>query len=291
MSKFTSEDCKTVIKHCVQCGVEFSCYASRNRKFCSPRCAYQNPERSNAVAEKLRKDRGTATCAGCGSEFQIVTGGGTKYCTQKCAAADIGRNSISKNRRKKAPAMVTKSCETCGKSFESWLSSHRRFCSGKCSGSNTDQIIKRVKSFRKNGWGRGNTYSKSVKQWVTLGGKKIYCRSLWESNYARYLQWQKDRGDILEWEHEPETFWFTGIKRGVMSYLPDFKVFLKDGSHEWHEVKGWMDKRSATKLKRMAKYHPSETVKVFGGDWFKSSGRTLAAIIPGWETRKKSNSK
>ena len=60
--------------------------------------------------------------------------------------------------------------------------------------------------------------------WREIGGKRKYFRSKWESNYARYLQFLKEHKQIEDWHHECETFWFEGIKRGVCSYLPDFKV-------------------------------------------------------------------
>lgn len=125
-------------------------------------------------------------------------------------------------------------------------------------------------------------------EWIKCGGKRLFARSLWEANYARFLQFQKENGLIADWEHEPKTFWFETIKRGVRSYLPDFKVTMKNGSHEWHEVKGWMDERSKTKLKRMKKYHPLEIVRVLDGSWFSNANRTFAAVIPGWTKSPKS---
>ncbi len=119
--------------------------------------------------------------------------------------------------------------------------------------------------------------------WREISGKRIYARSRWEANYARYLQWLKDRGDLEEWEHEPETFWFEKIKRGCRSYLPDFRVTLTDGSIEYHETKGWMDSRSITKIKRMAKYHPKVVLVIRGAEWFKANRRTLSGLIPEWE--------
>lgn len=92
--------------------------------------------------------------------------------------------------------------------------------------------------------------------WETIGGKKIYFRSSWEAKYAHYLESIKKKGEILKWEFEPDTFWFDKIKRGVTSYLPDFKVTLPDKTIEYHEVKGWMDAKSKTKIKRMRIYHP-----------------------------------
>ncbi len=119
--------------------------------------------------------------------------------------------------------------------------------------------------------------------WREIGSQRIYARSRWEANYARYLQFLLDSGEIAKWEHEPETFWFAGIKRGCMSYLPDFRVTNKDGGIEYHEVKGWMDPRSVTKIKRMAKYHPGVKLRIIDKDWFRQNGKKLAMVIHGWE--------
>lgn len=119
--------------------------------------------------------------------------------------------------------------------------------------------------------------------WREIGDKRNYYRSKWEANYGRYLQWLKEQGEILDWEHEPETFWFEAIKRGVRSYLPDFRVTENDGSTLLHEVKGWMDARSKTTIKRMAKYHPQETLIVIREKQYKEIGKKVSALIEGWE--------
>lgn len=98
--------------------------------------------------------------------------------------------------------------------------------------------------------------------WRTIGGQRCYFRSAWEANFARYLEFLRRAGEITSWEHEPHTFWFDGIRRGVVSYKPDFRVVERGGSVIWYEVKGWMDPRSATKIKRMAKYHPDVELRV-----------------------------
>lgn len=121
--------------------------------------------------------------------------------------------------------------------------------------------------------------------WREIGGYKKYYRSRWEANYARYLQWLKDNGEIHDWKHEPETFWFEAIKRGVRSYLPDFRVWEIDGSSRLHEVKGWMDARSKTTLKRMAKYHPSETIVLIDERQYKSIEAKVSGLISGWEPK------
>lgn len=119
--------------------------------------------------------------------------------------------------------------------------------------------------------------------WREIGGYRKYYRSRWEANYARYLQWLKERGEILDWKHEPETFWFEAIKRGVRSYLPDFRVWEKGGSSSLHEVKGWMDDRSKTTLKRMAKYHPNEKIIVVRERDYNAIAKTVGPMITGWE--------
>lgn len=124
--------------------------------------------------------------------------------------------------------------------------------------------------------------------WREIGGYRKFYRSRWESNYARYLQWLKERGEILDWKHEPETFWFDAIKRGVRSYLPDFRVWERDGSSRLHEVKGWMDARSKTTLKRMAKYHPSETIVVVREKDYNAIAKTVGPMINGWEGSERS---
>lgn len=111
-----------------------------------------------------------------------------------------------------------------------------------------------------------------------LGGQ--YFRSRYEANYARFLNFTKQR-----WEYEKKTFWFLKIKRGVRSYTPDF--YLPE-TNEYHEVKGWMDKKSATKIKRMAKYYPTVKLIIIDGKWFQNANRQgLCRIIPGWECEHK----
>src|SRR5687768_3513242 len=101
-----------------------------------------------------------------------------------------------------------------------------------------------------------NIRGESSASWRVIGGIRKYFRSRWEANYARYLEWLKTNGEIVSWTHEPKTFWFEKIKRGTRSYLPDFCVIEKNGKEVYYEVKGYMDSKSKTKIKRMAKYYP-----------------------------------
>lgn len=119
--------------------------------------------------------------------------------------------------------------------------------------------------------------------WYLIGGKRAYYRSKAEANYARFLQWRKEQGEILDWDHEPKTFWFGELRRGVTNYKPDFRVTFHDGSVEWVEVKGYMDSRSKTKIKRMAKYHPNEKLLIVDMKAMRQLAAVMAKTVLGWE--------
>jgi len=117
----------------------------------------------------------------------------------------------------------------------------------------------------------------------------IYARSLWEANYARYLQYLQDKGRIRFWLHEPKTFYFDGIMRGCTNYTPDFFVCTgaTDDEGYWVEVKGFMDAKSATKIKRFQKYYPEEKLVVVDKEWFKVNNGRFKELIPDWESKSK----
>ena len=119
--------------------------------------------------------------------------------------------------------------------------------------------------------------------WREIGGINKYYRSRWEANYARYLEMLKNLGQIKSWLHEPTTFWFEKIMRGTRSYLPDFLVVGADDSEIYHEVKGWMDSKSLTKLKRMKIYHPNVQIKLVEKKEYMEIGKAYSQSIPDWE--------
>ena len=121
---------------------------------------------------------------------------------------------------------------------------------------------------------------------ITIGKRadlnNHFFRSSWEANYARYLNMLIKQKVIIKWEYEPDEFEFVKIKRGNRYYKPDFKVFYSDGSYEYHEVKGYYDKTSLTKLKRFRKYFPHLSLIMIDKEWFKSN-KQLKQIIKNWE--------
>lgn len=121
---------------------------------------------------------------------------------------------------------------------------------------------------------------------VARGGRRAdlegrYFRSRWEANYARYLRWLVSIGEIQGWEYEPRTFTFP-LRRGTTTYTPDFAITENDGRVVYHEVKGWMDAKSRTRLARMAKYHPDVSLLVIDEAAYRAIAR-WAGLIEGWE--------
>lgn len=144
----------------------------------------------------------------------------------------------------------------------------------------TEKILKtKMERYGKLGFPTSNTYSHSKRGYYQIGSKKMYFRSLWEANYALYVDYLQKTGKIKKWEFEVDTFWFNNIKRGVRSYLPDFKITNNDESIEYHEVKGYMDSKSITKLKRMKKYYPNIKIVLIECNTYKELKNKMGAFL------------
>lgn len=193
----------------------------------------------------------------------------SRYCL-RCVARERDRLRALNGGRSHA----TVACEQCGQEFPANIQAlargNGRFCCQECylqwRALNMPEVpSKRFLSGRRE----------------DLGGR--FFRSKWEANWARYLTWLESVGEILGWDYECQEFAFPGIKRGARFYLPDFKVTNRDGSVEFHEVKGYMDQTSQTKLARMARYHPHVVVKIIDREAYTSIAREFRQRLPGWE--------
>jgi hypothetical protein len=256
---------------CTHCGASYR-QSRSDQMFCSGRCA--------SAAWRSRKPKTRSTCPICRQDFAVMSSNQT-YCSGACQ----GAANRSRRLRPGAPGkgwskgVVTAPrdlCTVCGAEFYAPPVLKRRgggrFCSNKCRGA---YIATHPAMFPQTQTRRG------------LGGRRddlggLYVRSAWEANWARYLNWQVECRLIVSWEFEPETFEFP-IKRGSRFYTPDFRVVLLDGTVEYHEVKGWMDQRSATKLKRMAKYHRAIKIVLIDKERYRAVAQTVGGLIPHWE--------
>jgi len=98
------------------------------------------------------------------------------------------------------------------------------------------------------GWGRYKT-----KPWTDCCGRELVFKSQWELSYAKYLD---DNG--FEWEYEPHKFILDGY-----SYTPDFSVVTGKGI-EYHEVKGWLDDRTVSRILAFARKYSDLKLKIIG---------------------------
>lgn len=111
-----------------------------------------------------------------------------------------------------------------------------------------------------------------------------YFRSSWEANVARYLNFLQSKGKILKWEYEVDEFEFP-VKRGRgKTCKPDFKVWLTVELFEYWEIKGYLDKVSATKLKRMQMHYPQYQIVLYDRRKYTEEICPFKSLLPGWET-------
>jgi hypothetical protein len=110
----------------------------------------------------------------------------------------------------------------------------------------------------------------------------MFFRSSWEANYARYLNFLIVSGLIIGWEYEAERFWFN-VKEEVVSYCPDFKVEISKGKYEFHEVKGWMTKKSKISLDLTKKYYPEINIVLIDERRYLEVRKLVRNLLPGWE--------
>lgn len=124
-----------------------------------------------------------------------------------------------------------------------------------------------------------------------IGGVRYNFKSKSEYRYACYLEFLRLNGDILEWLYEPQEFTWQNQAGNKVKYKPDFKVVEKIGvapsgmieaRRSWHEVKGYMDKRSKAKLKGFAKHYPDEKLILVDAPWFRRNSPKLKGLVKGW---------
>ena len=131
-----------------------------------------------------------------------------------------------------------------------------------------------------------DSYSSNKKGWRDFSGdRRYYLRSLWEINYAHFLEWLYLNNSIQYWEYETEVFTFPKepYKTGPFSYKPDFKVTSLDGSVEWHEVKGWLNNSSKKKIARFRKHFPEEKLIIIDKTIYYRDIHPKKRFIPHWE--------
>lgn len=258
---------------CAECGSPFT-QSRSDQAYCSKLCGARGWRKRQTKFP--RKE-----CRQCGKPFR--PNGSQVFCGPECGRqwnADV-RKVVGGPGKGWSGGKVTaprRLCERCSQTFYAPPALIRRgggrFCSVGCRAA---EIARDPTKWPHTQGRRGK------------GGKRPdlgdrYFRSSWEANWARYLNWRVAQGQIRSWEYEVDTFEFP-VKRGSRFYTPDFKLHHLDGSIEYEEVKGYMDQRSATKLKRMRIHYPAIRVTLIDKPVYQGVARMLSSALPNWEGR------
>lgn len=143
-----------------------------------------------------------------------------------------------------------KKCLICDKEFKTLKS---RFCSKKCIDEHNSKlytVAKRQKiseqqkelyrlGIQKVGGGKTPWYSY----------KKIRVQGTYELRVCKILDKLKSLKIIKKWEYTKDRFQYIGIDNTQHSYLVDFKIFRKDGTFTYLEVKGFKKENDDLKWK------------------------------------------
>lgn len=271
-------------KICVVCGkkyeknYKYSATQWSFSKFCSYGCGAKDKQNKASQKERQKKQ-----CAFCGEMFirscnlSPLQWASRRFCSPKCFGASKRKYKDAKAKdlhfRRKNGALKRGSPEANERiSYYTKLAMYRPEVQEKIRQPRGSLTLEtRIKLSNAHAgimpknmyYGNSNNYGKFAnvqRGEYDINGTTIFFRSKWEANYALYLDFLIDHKEIVKWEFEPDTFLFDQVKIGTRSYTPDFKVFLNDGTYVYHEVKGYMDSKSKTKLKRMKKYYPNEKV-------------------------------
>lgn len=271
-----------VKRTCLVCKKEFEIYEKESRRrvdrglYCSVICRAKTQRKDKTYKRQLKlklKVNRLRKCMVCQANYYSYNKK-SRACSVKCA----GELRTGANNHGWKGGKPKRKCVQCNKSFtaHSNLDIERgfaKFCNRRCHAIYSSKINKNK-----------NVYS------TAKGGRRedlnMYFRSSWEANYARYLNFQVKHGAIKEWHYEPKTFEFP-VKRGSKFYTPDFLIINNNGSKEYHEIKGYMDAQSKTKLKRMKKYYPEVKLYVIAKKEYYAIARKIKGFIPNWEVDKK----
>lgn len=256
-------------KHCKQLFIPSS--HGGKKLFCSQKCAniYSSTRRE-------KKPLPIKKCVGCGNEFSKhpsfspLQWSSTKFCSRKCSGEakriNDGMGRCERHRRKNgvlkmgSPEWIARISATTIKgmanpSVREKLQKPRKPLSEEAIRRRSSKLVGKMPKNLGYEVGSGS-YANVQRGDYECSKGTVYFRSKWEANYALFLDFLLKSGEIKNWEFEPDVFVFEEIKFGNRSYRPDFKVFRNNDTIEYHEVKGYMNSSSKTKLRRMEKFYP-----------------------------------
>ena len=247
---------------------------------------YKNSDFETFDLEKIARELGRSKIAVCriaGVLGLTIQGRSTKKVVAAGRAGGIGKWSKRPHPRGALGMVHTnETIEAVSRAAKRMWSTHKTFEIGLMSPEARDKRSKMMSERAVNRPAR-SAYSRCKAGYRDDLGE-IYFRSSWEANYARYLNLLQRMRIVEKWEYEPKTFWFDGVRRGTMSYRPDFCVtYRNEKVSEYVEIKGWVLPKDRTKWKRMAQYHPDIKLVVVGKKQYRNIERKWSSALPGWE--------
>jgi len=116
-----------------------------------------------------------------------------------------------------------------------------------------------------------------IKRGIKIDG--ITFRSKMEAHIYQYLRWLCDKGQLANLEYEPMKYHFP-FSGGSNSYTPDFGCW-DNWKHEqlYFEVKGYMDAKSKTKLRRMKIHYPKIHIEVIDKKAYKAIIKDTKGLV------------
>lgn len=226
---------------CSKCGKEFklqlhkSTYQSgRYRKHCSRACANsrtwteQDKAKISSGMETAASNLITAVCLNCKGQYKkSAVAYSRKYC-QVCY------NSID-----------TRKCTRCQKQFTVKRLSKRT----KCLSCSQDKELKSRVGKLSYKQGRKKVQGGTT-QWIEVETSNgvIKVQGTYQERMCKVLDKMKEVGNIKDWSYSPDRIQYIAEDNEKHIYIPDFKVFYKDGVFKYIETKGWLKQRDRYKL-------------------------------------------
>lgn len=258
------------IRVCRQCGNEFQERNDSNKHYCSHKCEFMYKVSLELYDLEAKLEQNIMVCDVCGSEYNIRLDKKTNYpyCSRKCK--NIANEKDSKRKLNKDISYLAK--------IHNGVITNKQV---------TDKLKERIlvhyPSVKKAVESRGYKYqnirssktsrvSKHYKR-TDIKSTKVAIRSAWEANIIRLLDKWK-----IPYIYEPEMFTFP-VRRGIRAYVPD--ILIRDTNEYW-EIKGYMDRPSATKISRFRQYFPEYDLVVIDKDDYKDI-KNIGVFIKNWE--------
>ena len=230
-----SKNKESIIKKCPQCGKEFSCKKSKEKKYCSIDCFRE----SQRTGENIQ-------CDNCGKTFyrrkyhidRQKNKGQNSFCCAQCQKEYLHKQTFE-----------IRKCEICNQEFEVSKLSSQRFCSDKCQAQWQTTRVKEL-----------NPKFKSILTPCTYCGKEHYvkpykfnqqehffcsveCRQAWYSDvYSQRDEWKEmSRRRILKQLQDGQFETETIPQRIVNDILDDMDIkYVREKSFEFYAVDNYL---------------------------------------------------